>query len=413
MAAARPRQRRTWRIPPPPRRDTPEPEAFAVLAEGGELAGVLWESVRAVLLWASAADRDQLFSAGARALRDENLERVSDPALAEALAAATRVMIEPAAADGSSVAAACERVAAWAQANGRPAARCEFLTAACLAAPDDPRRAVELGKVLRDGGRLVTAEAWLQRAVALARAARDWDTYARAHIALGKLWLRRGRHPAARRSLERAIRASARHGAREAQAMAWHDLFTLEVMGHNYPRAVVCAARAARLYAPGSPGHKSLAFDVAYSWIEQGRAGAALPVLVAIAPHFEGRKHMVAHGALARAAGLLGDEARFAAAAAVVEDAADELPNKASILYELALGAEALGSHERVVRYLDAAEALASRFGETRIAVIADELRTRSAAAGTRGVPAAEPQLAEPDPELAELVELLEAAAAR
>jgi tetratricopeptide (TPR) repeat protein len=392
-------------------------EGAAVLREvPGDLGGLLWQTLRTVTLWASAApaDRASLFTPGAAEARRREADAVPGAeALRGPLDRVATVLAAPADADREAVARACEELARWAGAQEKPGTRLAFTHAAALASPANAGRALDAGRLARDAGEYVLAEGWFLCAVGIARTAGDWDAYARAYVGLAKMWIRRGRHPLARRALDRAVRVAGRKGLREVHGMALHDRFTLEVLARNPAAAVRNAAAAARMYGPDHADLPRLAYDLAYQWMENGNHASALPVLRALLPRFAGRERMVAQGGMARAAGALGMAELHADAARAVLGAPDEYSNKAAVLLEVARGAADLGDVRAAGQALDGAVALAGRYGESRVKFEAEALAESLRAGEDRQRATASEWEEEPEGRVSrDLVALLEAAPA-
>lgn len=369
---SRPRtERRRWRVPPPILRG-PEPlEGMGVLEEiQGEIGGLLWRSLRTVTLWAAVAPsgRAPLFAPGAEEQRLADLLAISpEPALEEPLAVLAGLLGRPEAARADLVALACTRIAQWANVRGARATELEFAQAAAAACPGDPRLALAVGRAARDRAEYPRAETWLHRTIALARQVGDWDSYSRAYIALGKMFVARGAFPNARKNLQKALRAAERRGLRNPQGMALHDLFTVEAECHNTEEAEEYAGRALRAYGPGHNLLPSLAHDVARFWLENGYFADALPVLRAAVPRMEAVHQPYGQAGLARAAGAIGDESTFEAAWCVIWNLADEMAGKADALVEAARGAASLGRWDQAEEAGEAALALARQRGQNKV----------------------------------------------
>ena len=102
-----------------------------------------------------------------------------------------------------------------------------FAEAAAHAAPEHPRYAWLVGRLMRSHGDPRGGERWLRRALKLAVAQRDWETQARALTGLGNLCVETGRYPEAKELHARALRVSRRWRLREQEGMKAvdHDVF--------------------------------------------------------------------------------------------------------------------------------------------------------------------------------------------
>jgi tetratricopeptide (TPR) repeat protein len=368
---------RRWRVSPP----ISAPVAGTLAGLGileevpGELGGLLWRSLRAVTLWAAvpASERGALFAPGAQEERlADLLAAAPEPALEAPLATLAGLLGRPASSRPELVALACTRIARWAESRGAQATEADFSHAATLVCPGDPRLALSVGRTARDRGEYLEAESWYGRTVILARQVTDWDTYARAHVGLGKMWMARGSFPSARRTLQKAARAAQRHGVREVWGMALHDLFAVEIECDNTEQAYAYAAAALRVYGPGHCLLPTLAHDIAYLWITCGRFTEALPVLRVVVPRMPVEQMLYGQGSLARAAGGVGDQAIYQAAWDSIWSAHDEAPGKSDGLVEAARAAISLGLFPQAEQAAQRALAIARGRGEAKIVFVAE-----------------------------------------
>ncbi len=363
---------RRWHVPPPLIRGGAVLEGASLLQEvPGELGILLWQSLRTVTLWASSppSERSELFLPEAEERRAAALEEIGpEPELREPLRAITEMLGRRAGVEPTAVGVTCTRVAQWALGKGVPATAFEFTQAAAMASPQDPKLALTVAHTARNGAEYSGAEVWYQRTVGLARQAGDWDTYARAYLGLGKMWLARGVYPAARKNLLKARRAAERKGLNHVLGMALHDLFTVESESRRDGEAIANAQAALRAYGPGNPELGALAYDVAFYWLQHGRFAQALPVLRAVAPHMKEAHQVQAQGGLARAAGAVGDTTTFEDAWRAVWKLDDESAGKADTLVEASRGAASLGRWGDAERAAAHALELARQRRQTKIA---------------------------------------------
>jgi tetratricopeptide (TPR) repeat protein len=354
-ARARSRESRRQRVPPALTRGPDRLDGIGILDEvKGDLGLVLWRSARNVRLWAETPGdrRGELFAGGAARARREELERVELHAeLLAPMSVIVALLEDPERADVGRLVNACRRVSLWAEQRGALATALEFAQAAALASPDSAALAYEVGGLARRSAQYDRAESWYTRAIVQGRQAGQWRAYALALIGLGNMAIRRGNFPAARRTHRRSLRAAQRHGVREAEAMAYHDLFAIEVETGAGPEADGYAAAAFAAYDPESPRVPRLAYDVAYHWTLQGFFARALPVARALEPHFGQPADLVlVHGLVARAAGGTGARDAHADAArrtwSLVESGTAR-ESAARALLGVANGAASLGELER------------------------------------------------------------------
>ena len=368
--------RRRWRIPAPLVTGRTGLQGMSILEEfPSELGTLLWQSFRTVRRWSSApaAIRGKLFLRGAYKRRMSDLDTVSpEPAIRQPLETIAGLLDNPRDADVVQMGAACGQIAEWAQAQEARGTSFEFVQTAALASPTDPKLSLAVGRAARDRAEYPVAESWYQRTIALARRARDWDTYARAYIGLGKMWLARGTYSAARKHFLKAARVATRERLREPQGMAFHDLFSLESHAHHDASAIEYAHAALKAYPPGHQDLQSLAYALAFHWVERGQFEPALPVLKAVVPHVISIHQPYVQGGLARAAGGVGDSPTFEAAWAAVWRFDDDMPGKADALVEAARGAASLARWDDAERAATRAREIAAQRRQSKVVLDAE-----------------------------------------
>lgn len=384
-----PRRPRRWRVPPAPLQGNGQLEGIAILSElPGDTGGLLWQALRAVTLWAGVptARRPGLFNPDVAGARRREIEQLPVLELQEPLQRILTVLTEPAGADAAAISAACVAVARWAGSRDARSTEMDFLSAAALASPSDPVLALTAARAFRDRGLYVHAEGWYQRTVALARRAGDWETYARAYVGLGKTWLAQDAKVYARRSYVKAYRAARRHGIRDVQGMALHDLFGLEAFLGNRRAALRMATMATRVYGPGHRLLPSLAHDVARFWLDRRAGGLALPVLRAVIPRIQPPGRTVAVGNLGLAAAYLEQPDTFEQALREILALPDDEPGKGEALSVLARGAWILGLREHAESTARMARTIVEARGEWVVLRDLDELRrTMEEGSGSTG----------------------------
>jgi tetratricopeptide (TPR) repeat protein len=378
---SKPEVKRRWRIPPPLLRDadSPGPEGLAILEEiQSEMGMVLWKTLRSTLIWAQATPetRGELFPDDLGERRQlEILAAVPEDLVEvrEALESLTGIVGAPTRANPEEMGIACHRISVWAEGAKLPETSLEFLQAASLCCPADARFALAIGRAARDRAQYDRAESWLHRAVGLARQTRDWETYVWAYLGHGKMMLRRGALPAARRSYVKALRRSIRQGMRELEGYALQDLFILEDKAGNREESMRYARRAMEVLGPEHKGLPRLAHDVAVFWMQQGHFEHALPVLRESVDRIEDRCRGVTLGSVARAAGHLGEAEVFDWAVAELDRWWDG-PGIADAWAEVARGAVALGRLDEARGAARRAETMARRRGESLVRFEAESL---------------------------------------
>lgn len=381
-AQARPPRR--WRTPPPLTRGSAETlEGMEILREvAGETGLLLWQSYRNVMFWATAepGERGRLFASEASRRRLANLLDASVPAdLVDSLVAIGRMLGAPESTTGEAVAGACRAIAQWAERAGYSATALAFTQAAALSAPRNAGFALEVGKMARSRGEQARAETWFRHTIMIARQAGDWESYARAYIALGKMLLMRGNFPAAHRMLIKALRAARRKGLVQIQGMASHDLFVIATETGRNAQAEEYARMALRAYGPEHPQLPVLAHDIAYYWMNQGYFAQVLPILQSLEERFPDGPVMpvLLSAHIARAAGGAGDRnlfrRYFTETVRLAKEPAHELRAGDAFL-ELAMGASSLGEWDRAEQAAERALEITQKHGQGTVMLQAESV---------------------------------------
>jgi tetratricopeptide (TPR) repeat protein len=379
------RRARRWRVPPPLTRGTELLEGSEVLSElTGALAVVVWKSLRNVTLWAETPPQEQagLFVRGAQEQRlAEILALDADPALREPLETIATLLGNPAAVRREQLSLACRALAQWAERRQAAGTALAFAQAAALVSPGEAVLAYRVGRLARGRGEDARAESWFRRTIMLSRQSGDWHPYALAYLSLGNLCAQRGNLPLARRCHLKAFRAGRRHGYREVQGFALHNLFGVAMETQEASTAQRFALQAFHAYGPNHMRIPALAHDVACFWMREGEFDRALPVFRAVLPHLpESDERALAIANLARAAGGAGslelfEESRRRAHADL--DARGQNRLAAQALLALARGGSSLGLWDQVEADAARALALATERGEGQIRFEAESLLDR------------------------------------
>jgi len=375
------REPRRWRTPPPLIRGSETLEGMDILREVGSEAGVLlWQAYRNVMFWATAepGERARLFSADASRKRLAEVAAARLPhELTEPLTVIGGLLAAPEDTPGDAIAAACTAIGEWAEEEQHGATALAFTQAAALAMPRSASMALKVGQVARDRAEMARAETWFRHAIMISRQVGDWETYARAYIALGNMAIKRGSFPVAHRMHIKALRAARRKGLPALQGMAAHDLFVVAIETGRHAQAEEYARAAFRAYGPTHERLPLLAHDVAYLWMEQGHFAPALEVFEALRPHVLGKRDrgatVVAN--IARAAGGVGDREVFRRAWVEVNRLAKEpevRPVLAVAMLELAHGASSLGEWDRAEQAAEQALAVATELRQSKVSISAE-----------------------------------------
>jgi tetratricopeptide (TPR) repeat protein len=367
--ARKPRRRWRWHVPPALMHGADQLEGGEVLAEmDGAQAMVMWQLVRDVMLWGSADPeaRAGLFVPGAHARWAAALEVAGvDAAVEQPLRAVAEVLRTPGTVTEAELTAACRAVSLWADERELLGTALAFAQAGAVASPRDAAMGYRVGLLARMRAEYPRAESWFRRVIGLGRQAKDWESYARAFLGLAGLYIQRGNYPAARRFLIRCLRAARRHGLRELQAKAYHDLFVIAMQTEQFADANELARLAFRAYGPRHPRIPALASDIALLWMLRGEFEPALAALQAAHAHLSHPcEQLLSWGNIARAAGGVGDRAAFDRAWDEIWSYAGEWhnrPNAPWALMDAARGAASLRDWPRAERASSTARDVAMR----------------------------------------------------
>lgn len=306
---------RRWCIPRALLQQPDEPfEGFDVVEDfPGRLGGVLWQSLRDVMLWAQAsdADREGLFAPGAAQRRlSEVMAAGAEPAVELALTAFAAILEAPGATRARVVAGACLSISRWAEEHGAMGTALGFAHASALARPEDPHAALAAGGVALRWGRRTTAETWLRRCVGLARRTGEWEPYAEALVQMGVLLMRAGHRETARRYFVKGLNAARRNGLRRVRAAGLHGLLVLELSVGALGEAERISLAALRAY--GDRRTHDLMQDIARLRIRQGHYRRAVETLERILPtRVRPSERVITLAVLAHAAAGAGDKTTY------------------------------------------------------------------------------------------------------
>jgi tetratricopeptide (TPR) repeat protein len=379
----KPRRRWRWHVPPALVHGNESLEGSEVLDEFTGAAGLaLWQSLRDATLWAGAREPEEragLFHPDAYQQRIRQIEQAGlDAALEAPLRALAAISRDPEAAREDDVLTACTDIARWAEGREQLGTAIAMAQAGALAAPTNAAAGFRVGQLARRKAEYARAESWFRRVIGLGRQAKDWASYADAFLGLGNLYLQRGNVPAARRFHIRGLRAARRHGLRDIQGRALHDLFVIAVDAATPAEALAFARAAFKAYGPAHARLPLLAHDLAYFWMQRGRFAAALSVFQGLLPHVvDPGERMQTVADIGRAAGGAGNRGVF-------DQAWDELwsfagdwhtrPTAAQALLDMSRGAASLKDWARAERAVTTARDVAARREEARVVLETDAL---------------------------------------
>jgi tetratricopeptide (TPR) repeat protein len=381
--ARKPRRRWRWHVPPAIVHGNETLEGAEMLEEvSGAIGLVLWQTMRDVMLWAGVREpeeRVRLFHPSTYEQRLRQLDQAGLDAAVEApLRALAGILRDPGGMTEAEVLSACRDVAQWADGRDLMSVAVAFAQAGALAAPTNAAAGFKVGQLARRKAEYPRAESWFRRTIGLGRQAKDWASYAEAFLGLGNLYVQRGNYPAARRFHIRGLRAARRHGMRDIQARALHDLFGIAVVTNETAEAMEYARNAFRAYGANHPRLPVFAHDLAYFWMTRGRFAEALAVFQAVLPLIKHpNERLLAWGDVGRAAGGAGSREVFERAWEEVWSYAGEWDNRlhaAQALLDLARGAASLKEWARAERAATTARDVATRREEARVLVEVEPL---------------------------------------
>ncbi|HEU4451872.1 MAG TPA: hypothetical protein VFR81_02395 [Longimicrobium sp.] len=380
--ARKPRRRWRWHVPPALVHGSETLEGTEIFEDVTGPAGmVLWQTMRDVTLWASVREveeRAELFQPGAHQRRLAELEAAGvDAAIEAPLRVLAQVSRDPAGRTEEELLTACREISQWAEEREMRSVAIAFAQAGALASPAHASAGFRVGQLARDKAEHARAETWFRRTIGLGRQAKDWASYSEAFLGLGNLYILRGNYPAARRFHIRGLRAARRHGLRDIQARALHDLFVIAVDTGAPPAEAQEYARAAfRAYGNHHPRLPRLAHDLAYFWMQRGRFSQSLAVFQAILPQMANNgERLMTLADIGRAAGGAGNREVFDEAWSEVWSVSgdwDKRSNAAQALLDLARGAASLKDWARAERAASTAREVATRREEARVALEAE-----------------------------------------
>ncbi|HEX2191241.1 MAG TPA: hypothetical protein VHG51_20190 [Longimicrobiaceae bacterium] len=365
---------RRWRIPPVPAHVSHSFTGAPLLEElSGPLGFALWQTFRDVQLWTLSPprERERLFAPGSARTRAVPAEVAGAEAELRAPLATLRAMVDDAgAATEEEVGKACAAVSRWAEARGSLASALAFAEAAASAAPADAALAYEAGRLARRLAEYARAETWLLRAAGLGRRSGDWEAYALAFLGMGRLHQQRGSVPRARKHFLRAMRASHRHGLRDFEGEAMHNLLMLYTESGDLVAAEAWGREAYRVYGPDHPELPRMAHDLAHVWSLRGFFGRAEAVFRALLPHFDQpADRLFVLSNLVRATGGAGSRDGYEEAWSAAWDLAGDpgaLDSAARSLLDMARGAATMGDGRRAAEAAVRCVEVATRRGEAK-----------------------------------------------
>lgn len=372
----------------------------AILRELNTPVGVaLFDTYRDLMLWLLLAPphRSRAFGVDAHEPRTVELDTVAVP---PELAPSLRTLSEiyRGTISGPDVSSACFGVAGWAELAGAHHTRLEYTQAAALAEPQNAAYSLSTAEHARSVGQFPRAESWFRRTIKLARVTEDHGIYVRGYLGLGTIYQRTGNGPAAKATIERALRNARRWRLRHLTGIAHHDLIEVFSDKGDLRRAYEHARAAEQHY--DSPVYRArLAADVAVLWVRVGATQRAAAVFETILPHAPNEGIRAVWSAwLARSAAACGSVEKYEAARervfVAVTRSGDPMRNAEAAIIT-AWSDLALGAWERAASAAALALREGSRIGAAEVVLAAEramedaaEKRYQDAQAGVIEPPA-------------------------
>jgi tetratricopeptide (TPR) repeat protein len=363
-----------------------------------ELAFELWQRARDVKLWheiPNTSSRRGLFQTPARVDAAPAPDTISS-----AIQLLRRLIDNPEGGAAPDIAAACKQISHWAINCGYlPLAR-TYAEAWAFVDTDSAEAAASAGGLCTRLAEYSRADTWLQRAVRIGRATRDWEWYIRGYLRRGMLQFNLGNYRPARRFYGRAYRTAVWAGYDGLAGKARHDLMTICTDVGAFDLGIDYATEALRLYPTDDPVFPYFVHDFAFLLVQAGHFPPAETLLSAALEHIPEHRRVLIYGTLARTVAALGQRERFEMLAAeVMRRAAESEEGAAAAFVRLADAARDYGEWERAERWAAKALEIAHRRQEGQPQRLAhnvlDRVSTRDSVAKTvalrRSLPALMP----------------------
>jgi tetratricopeptide (TPR) repeat protein len=374
------RAKRRWTERPAPAPLRTPFEGAEILDEiPGTLGLVLWQRLRDVLLWASlpVTSRAALYCESHRpeAVPTFMRETGGHDALTHPLWTAEALCTSPEIIGADAVVSACLHICKWATDQGYVATAVHFAEAAYILRPDDSGLAFNAGRACRRRATYERAETWFSRAIYLARAAKDWISYADALLGWGNMEFQRAEFNKARTLYLRAYKTAKKGKVRKLGAASQHNLLLLAIELRDWQAAGPHAQLAYELYPTDHERWPYLAHDVALAWMWQGYYHEALPVFLEAFRLFTAPvERLQVWANIGRTAAALGDSTKFFEAVAFVTAPTHNAGEYvAASLVNLAEGAHSLGLAVQARQLALQGVEVARRRGEASTAAHAEQ----------------------------------------
>jgi tetratricopeptide (TPR) repeat protein len=274
------------------------------------LASELWQRARDVKLWndVPANRHGGLFvSSGSSA---EALAEVPDP-IRPGLTTLREFVGSPQSASRDELGNACASVSAWAERTGHVRLSRTYAEAWALVQPLSAHAAATAGGLCTRLADYPRAEIWLQRAVRIGRATRNWEWYVRGYLRLGILQFNLGHYKPAGRYYARAHRTAVWAGFDALAGKARHDMMTICTDISAFDLGIDYATEALSLYPVDDPVFPYFVHDFAFLLLQAGSFRMADELLSAAVKFIPDHRRLLIYGTMARTAAGLGDKERY------------------------------------------------------------------------------------------------------
>lgn len=326
------------------------------------LASELWQRARDVKLWSDVpqSHHESLFASAERT----SLVAIPD-GIRPALETLGRLVDSPHAARGGDLGNACSSISAWAESAGHVRLSRTYAEAWALAEPISAKAAATAGGLCTRLADYSRAEIWLQRAVRIGRATKNWEWYIRGYLRLGMLHFNLGNYKPARRYYARAYRTAIWGGFGALAGKARHDMMTICTDVSAFDLGIDYAREVLELYPVGDPVFPYFVHDFAFLLLRAGSFQLAAELLSSAVAFIPDHRRLLIYGTMARAAAGLGERERYERLAVEVQARAETSEEGAAAAFvRLADGARQYGEWERAERLAGAALVIAHRRNE-------------------------------------------------
>lgn len=257
----------------------------------GEFGFLLWQTVRDVALWAEAPKtaRGMLFAQRGVAARTAVVHRAAVPEriVGPMTNVGELLHAEPEHVDPDFLSLACMEIARWARQAGSRNTAFAYAQAAALASPGFADAALLAGICATEAKQPSRAEAWLRRAVAVARRGRYGEAFASGFYLLGNLAEVQGNAVRAEQYYRRAFREGRRRQVRLVRRDAAYALFRLARDRGDLPGAFRFAMTAERAHNVNQPNAPALLLDLGRFWTEFNDERRARSLVRRLIAHFD------------------------------------------------------------------------------------------------------------------------------